>query len=158
MAFEYETSSRTMSRLGNSQNLIYGLSTSKSELENLDAIFPSKLSGPATVSKLIRIAERGNMSVTDVETQPGTAEEVGEHIYSSMAIQFQLEGTSGSLSNFLTELESGIIPASRLDHLNIAEITRLDTSESHNSTGGEAEYMLKVGLIISVFARIEASN
>ena len=110
------------------------------------------------MSKLIRIAERSNMSVTDVETQPGTAEEVGEHIYSSMTIQFQLEGTSGSLSNLLTELESGIIPASRLDHLNIAEITRLDTSESHNSTGGGTGYMLKVGLIISVFARNETMN
>lgn len=146
-AAEYDTSSSALKRLGSHQALSLKLATAENRLEELEILFPPKLSGPSTVSRLIRMAERSALSVTDVQTQPGTDEEVGENYYRRMSIEIQMQGTLSSLKFFLEELENGAIPASRIDHLNIDKITPSVLPD------GTPEYTLEVGLLLSLFSR-----
>ena len=146
-AAELDVSSSALNRLGSHQKLSLKLAMAETRLEELDTLFPTKLSGPSTVSQLIRMAERSNLSVSDIETQPGTAEELGDHVYRRMSIQIQLQGTLTSLRSFLLELEEGAIPASRIDHLNIGDVTFSPQPD------GSPNYSLEIGLLLSLFSR-----
>ena len=127
---ELEMTTQTLYGIGDPQSHVRELSTAESELETLQSIFLSRVSGPATVNRLIQLAERNDMRVTDVQTQPGLEEEVGEHTYRALVIEVRLEGTLSALRDFLSEMESDGVAASRLDRLSITDITRLNLESS----------------------------
>lgn len=146
-AAQLSSSSSALSRLGSHQSISIRLSEAETQLEELETLFPLKLGGPSTVSRLIRMAERSNLSVSDVQTQPGTDEEINDHTYHRLSIEMHFEGTLSSLMLFLEELEDGAVPASRIDHLIINNVTP--------SVGpdGLPQYTMDISLLISLFSR-----
>ena len=159
-ALAYETSEVTgyLDELDNLQRRQARTIESEARLKELQAQFPKKLSGPATVTRLIQLAERVNMRVTDIQTRPGSGNEVGANIYDTLSIEVHLEGDLDSLSEFLAELEDGYIAASRLDRLDIDDITPPSepSADSRTSPVGQDDDNLSVTLLLSVFARVEA--
>ena len=151
-AADYEITSNSLIRLGNHQTLSLQLATEENRLEELETLFPPKIRGPSAVSRLIRMAERSNLSVSDVQTQAGTEEEVGEHVYRRMSIEIQLQGNLSSFMLFLQELEGGAIPASRIDHLIIGDVSPVVQE------GGAPEYTLDVGVLLSLYARVPSDD
>lgn len=151
-AAEHELTSDALFLLGSHQAISLELATGETRLEELETLFPAKFSGPTTVSRLIRMAESSSLSVSDVQTQPGTAEVVGENIYRRMSIEIQLQGTLSSLRQFLENLEDGAIPASRIDNLIIGNIAPFAQPD------GTPDYTLEVGLLLSIFSRDPVSD
>ncbi|MCH8061723.1 MAG: hypothetical protein IH861_04390 [Chloroflexi bacterium] len=158
LAFETSEATRYLNKLDNAQRRQARTNENEIRLKELQAEFPKKLSGPSTVTRIIQLAERVNMRVTDITTQPGSGNEVGTHIYDTLSIEAHLEGDVNSLREFLAELEDGYIDASRLDRLDIRDIasTSESTTNSQTSPTGQADDSLDVTLLLSVFARVEA--
>ncbi len=158
LAFETVDVSGYLHDLDNAQRRQTRQNESEARLKELRAQFPKKLSGPSTVTRLIQLAERVNMRVTDIQTQPGSGNEVGTNIYDTLSIEAHLEGDLNSLREFLAELEDGYIEASRLDRLDIKDIAPLPESStgSRTSPTGQDNDSLDVTLLLSVFARVEA--
>ena len=158
LAFETSETTRYLNKLDNAQLRQARTNENEIRLKELQAEFPKKLSGPSTVTRIIQLAERVNMRVTDITTQPGSGNEVGTHIYDTLSIEAHLEGDVNSLREFLVVLEDGYIAASRLDRLDIREIASPSESTTNSRTGptGQADDSLDVTLLLSVFARVEA--
>jgi hypothetical protein len=146
-AAEFDMTSRALNRLGSHQALSIELSVAEDRLENMVTMFPAKLSGPATVSRLIRMPESSNLAVSDVQTPPGTDEEINDHIYHRLSIVIQMEGTLDTLRLFLVELENGTVTASRIDHLIVDMITPSVQAD------GFPQYNMEIGLLLSLFSQ-----
>ena len=157
LAFETSEVTRFLNKLDDPQRRQIRTNESEIRLKVLEAEFPNKLSGPSTVTRIIQLAERVNLHVTDISTQPGSGNEVGTHIYDTLSIEAHLEGDLDSLREFLAELEDGYIEASRLDRLDIKNITPLPDSSAGSGTGstGQDDEIIGVTLLMSVFARVE---
>ena len=157
LAFETSEVTRFLNKLDDSQRRQIRTNESEIRLKVLEAEFPNKLSGPSTVTKLIQLAERVNLRVTDISTQPGSGNEVGTHIYDTLSIEAHLEGDLDSLREFLAELEDGYIEASRLDRLDIKNITPLPDSSAGSGSSSTVQDgdIIGVTLLLSVFARVE---
>ena len=158
LAYETSEATRYLNKLDNAQRRQARTNESEIRIEELLAEFPEKLSGPSTVTKIIQLAERVNMQVTDISTQPGSGNEVGTHIYDTLSIEAHLEGDINSLREFLAELEDGYIIASRLDRLDIRDIAPLSDSATGSQTNptSQDDGIVDVTLLLSVFARVEA--
>ena len=158
LAFETSEATRYLNKLENAQRRQTRENEGEIRLKELQAQFPEKLSGPSTVTKLIQLAERVDMRVTGIETQPGSGNEKGTHIYDNLSIEAHLEGDIDSLRAFLAELEDGYILASRLDRLDIQDIApgSESTDGSRIRQISREEGSLEVTLLLSVFARVEA--
>ncbi len=155
----YETSEVTgyLNKLDNAHRRQTRTNESEIRLKELQAEFPKKLSGPSTVTKIIQLAERSNLQVTDISTQPGSGNEVGTHIYDTLSIEAHFEGDINSLRAFLAELEDGYIIASRLDRLDIQNIAYLLDSATGPRFGParQDDDTVDITLLLSVFARVE---
>ena len=103
LAYETSEATRYLDKLDNAQRRQTRTNESEIRLEELQAEFPKKLSGPSTVTRIIQLAERVNLQVTDISTQPGPGNEVGTHIYDTLYIQAQPEGGLNSLTSFVWE-------------------------------------------------------
>ena len=158
LAYETSEATRYLNKLDNAQRRQTRTNESEIRLEELQAEFPKKLSGPSTVTRIIQLAERANLQVTDISTQPGSGNEVGTHIYDTLSIEAHLEGDINSLRAFLAELEDGYIIASRLDRLDIQNIAALldSTSGPQSSPARQDDDTVEITLLLSVFARVEA--
>ena len=158
LAYETSEATRYLNKLDNAQRRQTRTNESEIRLEELLADFPEKLSGPSTVTKIIQLAEKVNMRVTDITTQPGSGNEIGTHIYDTLSIEAHLEGDINSLREFLAELEDGYIMASRLDRLDIKDIASLSgsTTGSRFNPASQEDGIVEVTLLLSVFARVEA--
>ena len=159
-ALSYETVEVTgyLHDLDNPQRRQTRVNESEARLKEPQAEFPVELKGPATVTRLIQLGERVNMPVKNIKTQLGLGNEVGTNIYATLSIEAELEGDLNSLREFLAELEDGYISASRFDRLDIKDIGSPPGSaaDSRTNPAGQDDDSLKVTLLMSVFARVEA--
>ena len=157
LAYETSEVTRYLNELDNAQRRQARTNESEIRIEELLAEFPKKLSGPSTVTMIIQLAERVNLQVTDISTQPGSGNEVGTHVYDTLSIEAHLEGDINSLREFLAELEDGYIMASRLDRLDIQDIASLSgsTTGSRFDPARQDDNTMEVTLLLSVFARVE---
>ena len=158
LAYETSEVTRYLNELDNAQRRQARTNESEIRIEELLAEFPKKLSGPSTVTMIIQLAERVNLQVTDISTQPGSGNEVGTHIYDTLSIEAHLEGDINSIRAFLAELEDGYIMASRLDRLDIQNIASLadSTTGPRFSPTRQDDDTVEITLLLSVFARVEA--
>lgn len=158
-ALAYETSEtmRYLSKLDNPQRRQTRTNESEARLKVLLSEFPEGLDSPATMTRLLLLAERFSIEITAIQLQPGLGNEVGTHIYDNLSIEARLEGEISSLRDFLAELEDGYIVASRLDRLDIKDITPTTGSSagSQTSPAGQNQSM-GITLLLSVFARVES--
>ena len=157
LAFETSEVTRFLNKLDDPQRRQIRTNESEIRLKVLEAEFPNKLSGPSTVTRIIQLAERVNLRVTDISTQPGSGNEVGTHIYDTLSIEAHLEGDLDSLREFLAELEDGYIQASRLDRLDIDDTAPIQGSSAGSGSSSTVQDGDSIGvtLLMSVFARVE---
>ena len=158
LAYETSEVTRYLSKLDNAQRRQTRTNESENRLTELRTEFPEKLSGPSTVTKIIQLAERVDMRVTDISTQPGSGNEIGTHVYDTLSIEAHLEGDINSLRNFLADLQDGYILASRLDRLDIKDIAPLpdSTTDTVIVPARQDDDGVEVTLLLSVFARVGA--
>ena len=99
----------------------------QARLDQEKAFFPQELSSGDVLDSILALASASEVNVVSLNTQPAKEENRGEHTYSALFIDLEVQGSLQQLEAFLEGLEGGTMKTVALQEISLVA---MDSSPS----------------------------
>jgi Tfp pilus assembly protein PilO len=95
------------------------LEEARARLDQEKAFFPQELSSGDVLDSVLALASDSGVNVVSLNTQPAKEENRGEHTYSALFIDLEVQGSLQQLEKFLEGLEGGTMKTVALQEISL---------------------------------------